>query len=176
VLRLRAKEPVPERPSLRAELLLAYAREFRPQSSLARARRAALVLSAAALVIAACLLGARDWHPADRVAPRGAADLARLELRIDLLQARLLVPPRPPTAAFQPAQPAQPEPAEEWSSQVRLLALADRDPALFRLVSARTFETIDRQAAAGRYRQLLNDYAGGPAADVARDRLAFLNQ
>lgn len=175
-LKAYREQPVPPaREGLEDELVAAFDRAFPPRVALVR--RGAAVLAAAAVVLVALRLGVAPPVPSPiAVVVAQESDehgllLARLDARLDAL-----------LATFDAGALRAPSPRDATRDAPRASAAdlfearAQDDPALYRLASARAYEEDDPAAAARRYRELLALDASGPAAEVARRRLAVLNR
>ncbi|HKE02032.1 MAG TPA: hypothetical protein VKE69_13535 [Planctomycetota bacterium] len=188
---LRETAPPVEGESLRPAILEAFDRELR-----APARRPALRWSVAAAfaaaVAASWLVVAARFESAPPIvrtpvalapavpAVDRAFQEALVKARIAALRETVASVGREPVERVVPpatvAPPARPVAAE--SLAIRKVAAAADEPvgALYRLASARRFESLDREGAAERYRELLQDYPDGSAAEVARARLRDLSR
>ena len=185
---LRGRPLPPENDKVRGDLMAAFDAAHPPAiRRLRRIRRGSAVAAAAGLLLAAAVLSRSNVEPA---APGATPPLmARIDLEHDRLLSRIESARfDPPSAELSttptddaPTEVAPTDPEFENGETVvlpppdeRLLAYASNDPALYRLVAARAFEEIDREAAVTRYRQMLERKPEGPAATVARSRLDAL--
>ena len=92
--------------------------------------------------------------------------------RLELLRARILL-----EQAEEPAAVRREVPAEEpLRVEERILALAEKEPALLRITAARALEELDPAGAARRYREVLSHYPSSSLTAVARERLDHLDR
>lgn len=193
---LRDREPAPPRASLSEEILAQFDRQLgsipsagkeRPGPRLVRAgvgRGFARVAAAAVLLLIPLHLARQEFKAAfERDAGTLAeAEMALLEWRLEELERRVSAHRWEPVVASdrpaeEPVESVKDDPADRFGGPdggERLLALAGDDPAILRLTAARAFEELNADAAARRYREVVERYADGPAAEVARERLAKL--
>lgn len=174
---LRARGPSPARAGLAQELMAEFDRTAAPRRLGRTLRRTALAAAAALLIASAALLlrsgGGRSWsEPSERVA---VASLRSLRLELAALSAAVAAGPRPAEPPPEPLPEPPPGLAEALGPSVsRTYLAAGQDPALLRLLAAGQREVADPAGARERYQRLLDDYGDGPAAAVARSRLAAL--
>lgn len=194
--RFARTDPPRARATLRDALLAEFERGAAPVRSL-RLRRAAAMIAAAAAIVAVALSlfrGASESTTRGAVERESADELAMSELRerIDRLRADvdrfepvvLAEPPAAPPAESQ-AEPQPSDVAPNGASpsadsvalddaSERAFAATGSDPALFRLINARTHEAVDPGDAARGYHEIVRDYPESPASAAARARLALL--
>lgn len=163
---LRAATPREQAASANtARLLEAFERRHRKPLSWPR-----LLVAAAVLLICASVLP----RPAQRLAVTEArlaalsARLAELDLEVAQWRERRAEAVATPTLEVTTADPAV------SAAIASVTEIVGPDPGFLRLLTARRYETTDREGAIERYRDLITDYAESPAASVARDRLAEL--
>ncbi len=185
---LSRQEPAAPRAGLRDDLLAVFSRETAPVRVLRVRRAAALAAAAAAVLIVALLLFRGAGERISPLAGREDGAVADLLDRIERLRREVddldvgvaAVDPLPRDPAVFDASSASPtadvaaDAVALADDEVRALEATGRDPALLRLIAARTSEAFDREVATRGYRELLRDYPESPACESARARLEAL--
>lgn len=181
-------------PAARAELKAEILREFQVANARADARRPAqrilyiTILAAAAAVIAGlCLLlpdGGRGLNfknngeaaIAQAAAPDSPEKLISelMYLKARAIAARRTFADREPRIVKSP--PKVEIVKNNFPRTIRAAAAltSQSEATVSRLVAARLLESVDKAAAIERYRELLNDFPGGPACGVAENRIKTL--
>lgn len=170
---LRQCDPPPERPGLRGELLAAFDRTQSGRRRPGWWRRA--VAAAVLLIVASQLIDRERPVSIPRVGEDVAA-LVELQARLDRIELGIRRLDRQRQARAVRTASEGSTASTSGIADALPPALAESDPALLRLMSARPWEAIDPAVALARYGELLELFPLGPAASVARDRIARLSR